>query len=1438
MMFFLRDVSATETVMVSGLFREGGVICLSGTGHVTLPGNHQWKECLNEGMLWHGLLGLDDVLQNDGMIELQKRQLTKSVELPFTPLGSCDLLVFVSMPHTKGCPRHSACLVDAACRFNFFSARFEQVAIHSLIMDSRVQRWASAPYEEFPPLGLYNVFSTVEFISKKCTAVGSNSRDFPIDTFLADLAGLAARWCSSLSADEFSTMCRDIVALSQLDSRVAFPALAPDVCLSHLRDKGFWLSLFHACFINGLPIGCSLLGSAKFKSLSNATGATENVLHGRGKQQVLGEHLLGKPLAIVRAIDSAFASTHAFDRCVGQAAAAADHAVDGLFGFLKERSHSWKITVPTTVALAFSRHIQCGSLDGCYLSSLTTANRKEGDLRTQDTARLFPSSTLSIALPNSCAVQVNFLLGGARNCALLQDQVPTHCAAALRDLTATESDFHPLVGGQVLRARFFCHPGDSTSPLHAVVSNAGKLHETRPWFHNGQEGQRSALEAFRRCVGQGIDFLSRTNKGALSDLRTTFGLDLWDKSSNGASVPFYSGPSLDQDQLEEIAFVPLQQSGPGIGLLSSWQHVISFWWGNIRINIATSDVDAESVQWTDQEGGHIVPLSELPASPTGAHNVQSISVRCGASSVMSALQTTQHLWVCTKQADHVRWVLETIGCAAGLVRSCFQPQDTDQTCPNELSSMLANALQSLRVALTVARSKATIDLESCIQSIAIPIIRLPSFGVLTLPDGQTRRVPLVEEGDIDSPYSGGRRATCVLTLAGSSVTAQLLPPHELVRHTLVSTSVLKLSADRCEQSRNNLDLLQAVFGLVDTNDQAYRLRYIHERQPGDPIVSDFGCLFQAVRHKWSAISRYTTVFENYAKGIREHCTAFSYCSPVICEISMAIVFLELADTAEDYPPLLVVAMLRAACRCAELHQVTEHFHSIPFPRTCNLEALADMKKTVFLLVRKWNLRPPVKQLWSARLMLVAVDQVLSRAKSPRELTDADLWSDIFSSVHGLSFATGPNWAHCTVTVAVQALALSYPNCDCVSENMIINWGTFAVSWLIALQLGVTPLLAFWIALANQHLHLNGSSFRDVLLHYLSSHPRQLLYFIDEISLRTRVGSKAWAESHLRLVVTRRGSIPLQAFIVSMGDALNFDLRIRTPVHFDPGRTAYEHVWSSACWDNLRNNSLWSTIGTLTCSDTVATSIWLSGVMHRAIAQESKGDPAVLSKTTFARIQTYARALNRFPCRSICPSRYGHPAYRQFKRAIRRLIPKLPSQVIGDLSFILGWHNGGSAQLHPSEMVCCGFRDSADCLELALPRAGGTRPSAQVTREGASLTCHPHPPWTMDSEFESEAEWDKNEDQFARTLAHEWLREHTHDAYVMLPDLRDLFLGPLAKHTGFVPRGPTRAIPTCTEHAESSSATILRPRSRPPPQSVYRITGKLSLASPDGSYLDS
>ena len=144
-------------------------------------------------------------------------------------------------------------------------------------------------------------------------------------------------------------------------------------------------------------------------------------------------------------------------------------------------------------------------------------------------------------------------------------------------------------------------------------------------------------------------------------------------------------------------------------------------------------------------------------------------------------------------------------------------------------------------------------------------------------------------------------------------------------------------------------------------------------------------------------------------------------------------------------------------------------------------------------------------------MLVAGDQTLARAKSADELVDPDTWADLLSAVNRLAFAIGPNWAFCSFTVAFRALVCSYPACDGLAESEIHNKGVVAASWLTALQLGITPILAFWLALANQRYLVDAGLFRKVLLDHFAGNPRQLLYFIDEVSLRTRIESKVWKD---------------------------------------------------------------------------------------------------------------------------------------------------------------------------------------------------------------------------------------------------------------------------------------------------------------------------------------
>ena len=218
----------------------------------------------------------------------------------------------------------------------------------------------------------------------------------------------------------------------------------------------------------------------------------------------------------------------------------------------------------------------------------------------------------------------------------------------------------------------------------------------------------------------------------------------------------------------------------------------------------------------------------------------------------------------------------------------------------------------------------------------------------------------------------------------------------------------------------------------------------------------------------------------------------------------------------------------------------------------------------------------------------------------------------------------------------------------------------------------------------------------------------------------------------------------------------------------------------------------------------------------------------MSAPMFDRIQAYARTLNRFPCVTLCPSRYGHTAYRQMKRALRRQILQRALPDVRSISLVLGWHDGHKNSLSVEEMICCGFRDSADCLEMVLPRPMGTRPTAQVVREGAPL-CHEHTPiWTCDKKVESEDEWDKDKDAFARSLACSWLLGFNAQAHQVISSLPSLFLDDCAENTGFVPRGPTRANLRIATSVQASGSA--RSRSRPPHQ-AQRMTGKLSAAVP-------
>ena len=209
----------------------------------------------------------------------------------------------------------------------------------------------------------------------------------------------------------------------------------------------------------------------------------------------------------------------------------------------------------------------------------------------------------------------------------------------------------------------------------------------------------------------------------------------------------------------------------------------------------------------------------------------------------------------------------------------------------------------------------------------------------------------------------------------------------------------------------------------------------------------------------------------------------------------------MAHTQEDYPPLLLLAMLHAACRCLETFEYTHHFHDIAFSQECDLEFLARTHSVVQCVARSWGVLC-LQNLWMARAALLAVDDVLARAQCVHVLTDSQLWNTVWSRVQHTRVLTEPNFVHCSFTVAFQLLCFLHPGHDELASWPFVQQTDLAEMWLIGLKLGITPVVAFWLASAGFSYLCSRGVFRRSLVQYCAGHARHALYLCDEISVRT------------------------------------------------------------------------------------------------------------------------------------------------------------------------------------------------------------------------------------------------------------------------------------------------------------------------------------------------
>ncbi len=261
----------------------------------------------------------------------------------------------------------------------------------------------------------------------------------------------------------------------------------------------------------------------------------------------------------------------------------AANAIDNLSKQLMELPQTWRIIVPTALASSFAKQASAPDTDMEYPTQVKAANLEQGDWRSQDTARVHAESSVQVTLPSKHVVRNNFLLGGVRNCALLNDQLPSHFSSALEDSSASSNEFLALAKGQMVRAWFFADPNDESNPLLSTVKCSWKWHNSRLFsLASTSEEQDRASGTRVRCLQDGISFLLDQTARGTGNLRAAFGLGICTQTSIGAPIDFYSGPPLDQSQLADLQLSP--QTAPA----SPW---IYFYKGHMK----SEDQDSRQV---------------------------------------------------------------------------------------------------------------------------------------------------------------------------------------------------------------------------------------------------------------------------------------------------------------------------------------------------------------------------------------------------------------------------------------------------------------------------------------------------------------------------------------------------------------------------------------------------------------------------------------------------------------------------------------------------------------------------------------------------------------------------------------------------------------------------------------------------------------------------
>ena len=98
----------------------------------------------------------------------------------------------------------------------------------------------------------------------------------------------------------------------------------------HLLDEEFWVKFLQHCFVTGLPIGCSLFGSIKFRNFTNSACSAVNAAHGRSHEQLVQKQLNSRSQVFLQLLDEAFVPSYPWKSNLTKALAEVEGASTGL----------------------------------------------------------------------------------------------------------------------------------------------------------------------------------------------------------------------------------------------------------------------------------------------------------------------------------------------------------------------------------------------------------------------------------------------------------------------------------------------------------------------------------------------------------------------------------------------------------------------------------------------------------------------------------------------------------------------------------------------------------------------------------------------------------------------------------------------------------------------------------------------------------------------------------------------------------------------------------------------------------------------------------------------------------------------------------------------------------------------------------------------------